>query len=100
VNRAVWQTWQSNPTQDVLDSFNTFINNVDTSLLSEEALASITRSLYGPGSEDSLTSDTSKSVFEVLREDLSEKAIFAEARHRALARVNLSVDQMASAASP
>ena len=89
-NQAVWESWQQNPIKAVADSFREAKKNFPSMITSRDMMEELQRAYdgYHSGTENTIQAILDKSAMEV------------EARHRALARVKVSVDQMASISSP
>lgn len=97
-NQAVYESWMTNPLQWVSDSYSTFLEAFSLKDASEAQLAAITRALNLRG--DTASVEQIEQGIARLGVDLKRMALEVEARHRALARVNISVDQMASVGAP
>jgi hypothetical protein len=96
INKAVLDAWlQGNPLEAVAESYNKFLGAIDIvntiGDLPEKAQTEVFRAL-GPMSD---ITDVAR-----LGQDLKNYALQSQARKNALARVNLSVDHMASAEAP
>lgn len=100
-NQAVYESWMGNPLQAVSESFQKFLKNADFSNMSKELTTSLTRSLLEPKYWNKpVKPEQLQAAAESLNDHLIQLAQEAEARHRALNRVNLSIDQMAAVGSP
>lgn len=101
-NKAALSAWQQNPMRSVAKSFERFQKSIDAGILKGEAAKQVAEALYG---RDKATSNMSATdvVTEVIPDilnQLNEAADAIEARQNSLARIGMSVDQMASAAAP
>lgn len=100
-NQAVYESWMGNPLQAVSDSYQKFLKNADFSNMSEDLTTSLKRSLLEPKLwKTDVKPEVLKAAAEALGNRLAQSAMEAEARHRALDRVNLSIDQMAAVGVP
>lgn len=100
-NQAVYESWMGNPLQAVSDSYQAFMKNADFTNMSEDLVNSLKRSLLEPKQwRDDVKPEVLKAAAEALGSRLAQSALEAEARHRALDRVNLSIDQMAAVGVP
>ena len=102
INSAVWDSWMLNPLQNVYDSYAKFLADGDLTITTEHMnelmpflFPKVKKESYdladhGPAIRQKLTS---------IGANLKLAAMAAEARHRVMARVVSSVDQMAGAAS-
>ncbi|QDH84159.1 hypothetical protein Axy13_050 [Achromobacter phage vB_AxyP_19-32_Axy13] len=100
-NRAVYESWMGNPLQAVSDSYQKFLKNADFKNMNEELTNSLKRSLLEPKLwKEKVAPEYLEGAARALGEKLKFSAMSAEARHRAMDRVNLSVDQMAAVGSP
>lgn len=94
-NKAAWDAMiGNNPMKAVLKSFEQLLSN-DWSKVADqsEAAEEIARAL-------GVTTDEIAENMQLLRDELSRVSKDIDARHAVLARVNVSVDQMASVGSP
>ena len=100
-NQAVYETWQGNPLRHVLDSYQEFLKAYSLDDVSEEMNKALTRALIGFDPKQR-TTDIAEIRYEIERlgRDLQAMADGVTARHNALSRVVMTVDQMASASSP
>lgn len=98
-NEAVWDSWQGNPLRYVHDSYTQFLKNADLTSFDSFTKGALSEALFGLGNKDSSV-DEIKEAMRNLDSRLLEGHQQVEARHRAMARVQTSTDQMASAASP
>ncbi|QEP29865.1 virion RNA polymerase [Sinorhizobium phage ort11] len=97
INEAVFDGWMGNPVQSVSESFSAFLNTDIFDQLDDAGKQEIMEALYGK-------SDAAGTAWEDALNDISDlnagmvsDAQSIEARHRAMERVELSVDHMASA---
>lgn len=102
-NQGVYDSWQGNPLQAVSETFDKFMENwngKDTGF-GETFARDMQIALYGWG-KDGQGRNLRDFLGEMkrLQAELKQTALEAEARHRTIARVNTSVDQMAAASSP
>lgn len=103
INNAVWESWMLNPLQDASNSFNKFLLDADLTV-TEEHLPELMKVLFPdvkPGNY-SLESHGTAIVdrMKLIGRNMRTASLQVEARHRAMARVVSSLDQMAGAASP
>ena len=100
-NESVMRSWQRNPLQSLADAYTQFAEALDTREMTQEELTDLQHSLFDPPAwKKRATKALIKERVQRLAEVLQSKARSVEARHRALARVSFSVDQMASGSSP
>lgn len=100
-NQAVYESWMGNPLQAVSDSYQKFLSNADFSNMNETLYEGMKRSLLEPKLwKEKVKPEYLEGAARALGERLKESALQAEARHRALDRVNLSIDQMAAVGKP
>lgn len=97
VNEAVYRGWMENPLEAVATSYSDFIRdaNIET-ISSEEQRIALSEALLGPGK----TEATNEEIIEMVRSldiEMSQIARESQARKNALARVQMTVDHMASA---
>jgi hypothetical protein len=106
-NRAVWNTWMGNPLKAVSQSFDSFMTNIPATEVTKgsDLHRDLVAALFGPfnATDEKIGDFPPEVVMEELQKlqgdlQLSEKQV--DARHRAMNRVNVSVDHLASAASP
>lgn len=100
MNEAVWGSWMGNPLAAVLESYDQFMANANFDMISD-AKEALTQALFPPThwNEDVPVSDI-RAAMDKLLTDLSESVDQIQARHNVMAMVTVSVDQMASTASP
>ena len=98
-NEAVWDSWQGNPLRYVHDSYTQFLKNADLTKFDDFTKSALSEALFGLGNKDSSVDEIQQAIRD-LDSRLLEGHQQVEARHRAMARVQTSTDQMASAASP
>jgi len=97
INKAVYDGWAKNPVRAVQQSFARFMANLDTSNVSDEMNAELEQAFRdGP---DFTYVDPAFHLGEVAYQ-LDKAANELDARKAVLAKVNMSVDHMASAAAP
>lgn len=100
-NKAVWDSWMGNPLKAVHDSFASFMRDAPLGNYDAHTRKALTRALFPPEFWDNEMSDAAiKAVMEKTLYVLNWSQKSVEARHRAMARVEVAVDQMASAATP
>lgn len=99
INKAVYDGWMNNPVAAVSKSFNKFMGRNPFANLSENGLSELKEAVFGRDAA-SETDDTMFSDIAAMNEGLALDAQSIQARKRTLARVQLSVDHMASAESP
>ena len=102
-NQAVWESWQGNPLAAVSEMYQSFLADADLDNLSTQTITDLARVFR----IDEESSDLDFDIMGVIRgemQNLGQRvktgALSVEARHRAISKFNLSVDQMASAAAP
>ena len=99
-NEAVWDSWMGNPLRYVHDSYTQFMKNADLNQKFDDAtLSALSEALFGLGNKTAPIHDIIHAMQDV-EHVLNNLHQEVEARHRAMARVQTSTDQMASAASP
>lgn len=100
-NEAVYETMQGNPLRMVAESFGEFVKNAEDELskLDDIALSEVATSIFGNTEEVPPVSDIMEGLIS-MSERLTEYARDADARHIAMTKVPMSVDQMAATASP
>lgn len=103
-NQAVFQSWMSNPLDALSKSYTTFLEGVggiDLSQMDKATNQALTKALgladYVPPEQDQPTSSLAEiqAALKSTGNTLARQAMEVEARHQALARINVSVDQMA-----
>lgn len=99
-NEAVWNTWQGNPIREVLKGYSRFMDNIPKTITPAQKDA-LTKSLFDPTRwKEGVSAGAIKAEMELILSQLESMADQIDARHRALARVQVSVDQMAAAGAP
>lgn len=96
-NEAAFAAMMQNPVANVLQAYNTFMQNVVVKDLSNEQRTELVQALFGFGVKADTTSD--EQILEAMRElagEMQQMSRSIEARHNVLKRVRLSVDQMAA----
>lgn len=98
INQAVYDGWMQNPMGAVSNTFNDFMRLADLTKIEPAMLEDLTYALTGERG----SMDPAEAVAEIkkLQNDLTKYADDVAARKRVLGRVKMSVDHMASAASP
>lgn len=99
VNQAVHQAWGNNPLAAVNESFQTFLASATFEMSDEQAQA-LAKALFSPKEREGLSPKEIEARVRQIGADLKLAAEEAQARHDALARVQMSVDHMASAEAP
>ncbi|QDH83729.1 putative virion-associated RNA polymerase [Achromobacter phage vB_AxyP_19-32_Axy04] len=100
-NQAVYESWMGNPLQAVSDSYQKFLKAADFSNMNDDLTTGLKRSLLEPKQwKEDVKPEILEAAAVALGERLKQSAMEAEARHRALDRVNLSIDQMAAVGEP
>ncbi|MFP3645220.1 hypothetical protein [Paraburkholderia sp. SIMBA_054] len=102
-NQAVYQSWMGNPLQAVSDAYSKFVKDVSLKDVEKdgEQHQDLVKALFGPfKTTQEFPLEEVRAAMLALRDQVAEGALQAEARHRALNRVNVSVDQMAAASAP
>ena len=95
-NDAVYQTWQTNPLEEVAKSYRTFMQNVSTEGISDEMLGQLQRA-FG---DDELSAGSIDTELAFLMEELENASKSVAARHKAMSSMAMSIDQMAAAGAP
>lgn len=97
-NQAVFESWMGNPLAAVSKSYTAFLEAVGTvTIANDEMAAALDRALDLKGNT---TGQSVEFAARAVGERLQRMADQIEARHKALARVGLSVDQMAAVGAP
>lgn len=102
-NEAVLKSWMGNPLKAVSDSFSKFLTNASTKDIEPDSPQhkALVEALFGLGSKTSeYPLNKVDAAMQILNANAKQGALEVEARHRALAQVNVSVDQMAAASAP
>lgn len=94
VNRAVYEAWRVNPLASVNESYQAFLANTTIDLNNAALVKDLKAGLRLKAADD-LSNEIAHTGTQ-----LAQKALFSEARHRALGRVSASVDHMASIEAP
>lgn len=97
INKAVYDGWAKNPVRALQQSFARFMANLDVSNISDEMDAELEQAFRD--GEDFTYIDAEFHLNDVA-EQLENAANELDARKAVLAKVNMSVDHMASAAAP
>ena len=97
-NQAVFESWMGNPLKSVSKSYTAFLEALSIDDMSDAQIAALVRAL-------NLRADKPKpadleAAIRALGPRLELMSLQVEARHKALARVGLSVDQMAAVGAP
>lgn len=107
VNEAAWQTWMGNPLKAVSQSFQTFLKNIPATEVTfgSDLHKALVTALFGewnttPAGLKKNPPGKVIGFLQQLGEDLSSGSDAVDARHRAMNRLNATVDQMAGASSP
>jgi hypothetical protein len=102
-NQAVWQSWMGNPLQAVSEAYGKFVKDISLKDVEPhgDQHKDLVKALFGPlkTTQEFGLQDVRDAMLD-LQKAVADGALEAEARHRALSRVNVSVDQMAAASSP
>lgn len=98
-NKAALDAMLGNPLAAVYKSYSNFISDAKLTGMSDAQRLKLSKALFGLGS-DMLPEETVIAKMTSLVEKLNRAQQSIEARHRVMAKVNLSVDQMAAANSP
>lgn len=100
-NQAVYASWQRNPLAAVQKSFAVTLEKLDLANMRPEGLKKLAEAVLGKKQvESGFTVDQLEEAIRLMGDNLSAVADSAEARHRVLSRVAMSVDQMAAAGAP
>lgn len=94
-NEAVFRSWMGNPLRALLKSYGEFSAQYSLDKAGPKEIEDLKRALNFKRGGPSLGL-----LLKQLPVDLKKAAMDVEARHRAMARVSLSVDQMASVGAP
>ena len=110
VNEAVHMGWMTNPLADVEKSFSAFLRDVNTETVTDEQLYELAQALFSKRQMAALFNDSKKpyaksrkAILDELYsvgEQLKTYSEEAEARHRVLAKLEMTVDHMASGEAP
>ncbi len=100
-NKAVWDSWMGNPLKAVHTSYSAFLKDAPLGNYDEATRTALTRALMPPEMWKQKVSDAAlQEAMENVLTKLNYAQMSVEARHRAMARVQVSVDQMAAGATP
>lgn len=100
-NKAVWDSWMGNPLKAVYASYASFMKDAPLGNYDDATRKALTRALFPPEFRDvKLSDDQIQEALDATLTLLDQAQKSVEARHRAMARVDVAVDQMASAATP
>lgn len=106
-NEAVYESWKGNPLQEVSKSFKRFLKYWDNRFVNAQTYDALAQVLFSPAERrEQLKKDTPFSAeqfhsrIKVLDSNLSWAVKSANARHRAMQSLPMSVDQMAAAGAP
>jgi hypothetical protein len=101
MNEAVWETWMGNPMQAVADSYVAFMKEAPLTGYTDATRSALVRALFPPSMWKKPVPDAEiVAGMQNLVGKLTTAAESIEARHRVMAKVETSVDQMAAGASP
>lgn len=99
-NQAVYDSWMGNPLQYVHASYSAFLKNADLEqTFDKPTQEALSEALFGLGKTEAKM-DEIRQVMDTLNDTLLASSQEVEARHWAMSQVQISVDQMASAATP
>lgn len=101
-NEAVFKAWMSNPLDAVSKSYTTFLgalSSISLRDLNKKQLAALSRAFNYPEGMTASIKELEKRIQE-LGPKLDHAARDVELRHQAMAKVGLSVDQMAAVGAP
>lgn len=100
-NKAVADSLQGNPLAAVHKTFSEFMKAADLSEMGLDQAEALTRALFPSVPRGTIAPvDAIVKRMEAIEDNLNERQQSIEARHRVMAKVALSVDQMAAVASP
>lgn len=102
-NQAVWESWQGNPLAAVSEMYQGFLADADLDSLSTQTITDLARVFRIDEESSDLDFDIMKVIqgeMQNLGRRIKAGALSVEARHLAISKFNLSVDQMASAGAP
>lgn len=100
-NQAVWESWQGNPLAAVSEAYEALMADADLDKISSQTIEDLARVFKIPA--ESLGANPLaliKGEMKQLGSRVKYGALTVEARHLAISKFNLSVDQMASAGAP
>ncbi len=95
VNEAVHRGWMSNPLGAVAESFGAFMDDASFAM-PEDQVRELASALFSRKEAPTKTREEVMARLNTVRAELLDHSQKTEARHRALARVQLTVDHMAS----
>jgi hypothetical protein len=99
-NQAVFDSWMGNPMQALNTSYEAFLEQADFGNMTKEAIAEVVKAI-DPFGELGISSVDDIHTYAInLGNRFGHISKQIEARHAAIAAVDVSVDQMAAAASP
>jgi hypothetical protein len=98
-NEAVFGSWMGNPLEAVSKSYTAFLEALTVKDMSDAERAALSKAL-GAGRSIVLDEKSIEARLKELGPKIAYQAMTIEARHRAMARIGLSVDQMAAVGSP
>lgn len=96
VNEAVYRGWLANPLGDVARTFSEFVRDADLNQMEDQQRTDLAFALFGPKGSEKETADIVEAI-QALDAQFQQIATEAQARKNVLARVQLTVDHMASA---
>ncbi|WWC82026.1 virion DNA-directed RNA polymerase [Burkholderia phage vB_BpP_HN05] len=101
-NKAVYDSWQGNPLKAVYDSFSKFMDNMTPDMIVEgsDMYNQLNQALNGLGTKETPSPEMLHAQLTLLQNELDSGWKDAEARHKAIDRLNISMDQMAGAGAP
>lgn len=103
-NEAVWESWKGNPLREVAKTFDTFLKNYNPASINETTRDALVLTLFDAeerfDDNFTVTDELIKERLQMLSDNLNWSARSIDARHQALETVPVSVDQMASVATP
>lgn len=99
INKAVYNGWMGNPMMAVSKTFDDFIRLVDLNAVTDEKMnEALTYAITGKRNQMKVSDIVSE--IKALQKNLQAHALDTQARKNVLARVQMSVDHMASAGAP
>jgi hypothetical protein len=100
-NKAVYDSWQANPVREVLKSYDQFMKTLDFTGMPPAQVKALEKALLPSKQRKGKTTALQfQALMDEIYSDLDYVADSIDARHAAIARIEVWVDQMASAASP
>lgn len=106
-NEAVYESWKGNPARNVLATYERFLANYKPESINASTIDALAQALFSSEerrefrkAEVEITPEMVIDRMKVRRDNLEWVANSIDARHQALQSMGMSVDQMATAATP